>query len=43
MMQVLFRDKNLQNYIINSSLPRTVNQWNNLPESVVLTPSFENF
>ena len=32
-----------KNYIINSFLRRTVNQWNNLPESTVLTPSLENF
>ena len=32
-----------KNYIINSFLPRTVNQWNNLPESIVLTPSLEIF
>ena len=32
-----------KNYIINSFLPRTINQWNNLPESIVLTPSLENF
>ena len=32
-----------KNYIINSFLPRTVNQWNNLPESIVLNPSLEIF
>ena len=32
-----------KNYIINSFLPRTVSQWNNLRESIVLTPSLESF
>ena len=32
-----------KHYIINNFLPRTVNQWNNLLESIVLTPSLEIF